>query len=108
MHPQNLPTETYATILAWCQKHNVLLNSYSPFGGPKGAPKLFSDPKLKSIATAHNATVSKVILGWALQLGIAVNPEATNPKYQAENLDIFGLKLNETEMAILNTWKPQL
>ena len=40
---------------------------------------------------------------WA---GIAVNPQSTDPKYIAQDLNIFGFDLSAPEMAILSTWKP--
>jgi diketogulonate reductase-like aldo/keto reductase len=38
-----------------------------------------------------------------VSLRLQVNPEATNPVYQEENLNFFGFTLNTTEMAMMNS-----
>jgi 2,5-diketo-D-gluconate reductase A len=42
-----------------------------------------------------------VIIRWHLQLGNAVIPRSTNPRRQAENLDVFDFSLTDEEMATI-------
>lgn len=95
-------TETYSSLLAWCQRHGVLVNGYSPFDSTHA----LSDPRIAAIGKAHNVSNAQVILRWNIQLGIAINPMSTNPKYQKENLDVFGFNLTVDEMRTLGAWKP--
>jgi len=101
-------TETKGELLAWCKKHGVLLNGYSPFLGPGGAGKLFADPKIKAIAEAHNSTSAQVVLNWHYQLGVATNPMAQDPTYQRADLDYFSFNLTDSEVQVLNYFKPTL
>jgi len=90
--------ETWGGLLVWCQEHGVLLNGYSPFGG-RGSTKWFNQTDIVAVAAAHNISTAQAILRWNVQLGVAVNPMATNPAYQAENLDLFNFgNLTEVEM----------
>jgi diketogulonate reductase-like aldo/keto reductase len=101
-------TETFASEYAWCQKHGVLVNGYSPFGGSGQAGKTFSQPSIKALVAERNVSAARIIMRWNLQLGIASNPLATNPAYQKENIDIFGFVLTDAEMACMNTLNASL
>ena len=85
-----------------CLDRSIIVNGYSPFGGAGQAGKLLSDPRLKKIATAHNTGTAQVVLAWQwFGHKVVVNPEATNPEYQKENMDFFGIgPLTVSEMAI--------
>lgn len=69
-----------APTIAWCTKHDVLVNGYSPFGVPDHRtfpPPMALTPLLDSvalsIAAAHDTTSANVMLAWQYQLGIVVN-----------------------------------
>jgi diketogulonate reductase-like aldo/keto reductase len=95
--------ETFASLQKWCVKNNVSINSYSPFGGHGNAGKTFSNPLIQAVAAAHNVSAAQAVLRWNVQQNIPVIPMATNPSYQAENLDIFGFTLTEQEMMCMAT-----
>lgn len=99
-------TETCLELIAFCEQHNILVNGYSPFGGAGQAGKLLSDPRLKKIAAAHNTGTAQVVLAWQwFGHKVVVNPEATNPEYQKENMDFFDIgPLTVSEMAVLDGW----
>lgn len=98
--------ETFTSLLAWCKANNVLVNGWSPFGGDGQAGKTFSNPSIKSIAAAHNVSAAQAVLRWNVQQGIPVIPMATNPAYQAENMNIFGFNLTAKEMTCMGTLLP--
>ena len=95
--------ETFRSLQAWCQRNDVVVNGYSPFGGNGHAAKTFSNPFIQAIAAAHNVSAAQAVLRWNVQQRIPVIPMATTPAYQAENLDIFGFNLTETEMECMAT-----
>lgn len=67
---------------------------------------LLSDPRLVSIADAHNVSAAQVVLAWQFRShGVVVNPEATSPAYQAENLNFGDVHLTTAESAVLDGWK---
>ena len=86
-----------------CVKNNVLVNGYSPFGGNGHAGQTFSNPSIQAVAAAHSVSPAQAVLRWNVQQNIPVIPMATDPDYQAENLDIFGFTLTEQEMECLST-----
>lgn len=98
--------ETFEALRVWCDEHGVLVNGYSPFGGNGQAGKTFSEPGVAAVAAMKNLSAAQVILRWNVQLGIAVNPQATNPAYQQENLDIWGFNLTEAEMNCIGSLDP--
>ena len=99
-------TETFEALLAWCKANNVLVNGWGPFGGSGQAGKTFSNPSIQSIAAAHNVSAAQAVLRWNVQQGIPVIPMATNPAYQAENMNIFGFNLTANEMKCMGTLLP--
>lgn len=42
-----------------------------------------------------------MIIRWHLQNGVIVFPKSENPKRIAQNFDVFGFKLDESEMAAI-------
>lgn len=99
--------QSFAELRAWCVEHGILVNGYSPFGygGTASALKL---PAVNAIGASHNVSAAQAILRWQIQLGVAVNPMATNPMYQAENLATFGFNLTEKEMSCMGTLDPDI
>ena len=85
--------------LAYCQRHNVTYEAYSPLRRVN-----MSDPRIAGVAAKHNATAAQVALRWVHQRGavIATSP-GENLAYIAEDLDIGGLVLDAQEMAALNS-----
>ena len=98
--------ESFAQVRAWCDAHGVLVTGYSPFGGNGKAGTTFANPSIQAVAARHNVSAAQVVLRWNVQLGIPVIPQATNPAYQAENLDIFGFDLSASEMECIGTLSP--
>lgn len=95
--------ENCAALLAFMKRKQIVFNSYSPFGGGGSATtKLLSDPRLRAIGINHNVSVAQVILNWQWSKGIVVNPQASNIKYQSENLHFDGFMLSKEEVAIID------
>ena len=101
--PYGQGTETIDSLIAWSAKNGVLVNGWSPFGGT-GA--VLSAPAVKAVAAAHKVSAAQAVLRWNVQQGFPVIPKATNPAYQAENLDIFGFELSAKEMVCMATLDP--
>merc|ERR1711935_549217 len=84
-----------------CAIHNITVEAYSPFGSPgrdKKARSIFSDPTIGSIAKAHNVSAAQVSMRWLVQRGRVVTFLSENPAHQANDADIFGFSLSESEM----------
>jgi diketogulonate reductase-like aldo/keto reductase len=79
--PSPLTPTPQADTIAWCAKHGVVVNSYSPFGVPDRrvypAPASrtpLQDPVAAQVAAAHNVSSAAVQLAWASAQGMVVNP----------------------------------
>lgn len=80
-------------------EHRIQVESYYPVG--HGDKKLFAEPALREIASAHGKSVGQVILRWHVQEGFIPLPKSTNPEHIRENLDIFDFGLSDEEMAAI-------
>jgi 2,5-diketo-D-gluconate reductase A len=50
------------------------------------------------IAERHGRTPAQVVIRWQLQIGNVVFPKSVTPERIAENFDVFGFELGESEM----------
>jgi diketogulonate reductase-like aldo/keto reductase len=88
--------------ITFCQQHNI---TYEAFYAMKGCD--FSSDVIQGIATAHSVSIAQVCLRWVLQrgcimaVGTGANATSVGP-YAAEDLNIYGFELGETEMNTLN------
>jgi alcohol dehydrogenase (NADP+) len=103
-----------ADLLAFCQKYNIQLVSYSPLGVPDVhkfpvtyqneptgmSPTLLQDPVIISLAKAYNRTEVQILLRWIYQLGVPSNPRSMNETHMIENLDALSnsFKISDNDM----------
>ena len=53
------------------------------------------------MAAKHGRTAAQVVLRWHIQLGNVVIPKSKTPARIAENIDVFGFKLDNDDMAAI-------
>jgi diketogulonate reductase-like aldo/keto reductase len=90
-------------VIPWCEKHNVAVVAYSPFGhGSFPTARTASGRVLKQIADAHKATVRQVALRFLVRqpLLFAV-PKASNLEHVVENAGASNLCLTQGEIALI-------
>jgi diketogulonate reductase-like aldo/keto reductase len=90
VHPYHIPAEN----LAFCKKHNILIQAYSPLA--TGA--ITDDSKFAKIAKKYNKSIAQVILRWHLQNGFIPLPRSTKAERIAENFNVFDFELKNDEM----------
>lgn len=88
--------------IEYCLRHGIVPESYFTM---KGCP--FDNAAVKTIAAAHNASVSRVCLRYILEKGGAIacgtgSDPASTSSYAKENLDIYDFSLSADEMNILD------
>lgn len=76
----------------------VRTESWSPLG--RGTA-VADEPILAEIAAAHGVSARQVILRWHTQLGSIPIPKSSDPRRQAENLNIFQFELTPEEIAAI-------
>jgi alcohol dehydrogenase (NADP+) len=96
MHPF-LPQKD---LVDFAQKENIYLTAYSPLGsgGRPGAPDLFSNEILTTVAKKHNCTVAQTLIAWSIKRGISVIPKSVNPKRLEENFNSININLDKADM----------
>jgi len=85
------------------KRDGLLLQAWSPLGhGGHGSSEILKGNLTTSIAAAHNKSAAQVALKWIVSKGIAVVTKSSNPAHLAENLDLFGWSLTDSETAALD------
>jgi 2,5-diketo-D-gluconate reductase A len=59
------------------------------------------DPAIVEIAARHGRTPGQVVIRWHLQIGNVVIPKSVTPERIAENFDVFGFELDESELGAI-------
>lgn len=77
----------------------IQTQSWSPLAR---ASEVLQDEELQQIASAHNKSVSQVILRWHYQIGSIPIPKSSSYQRQLENISIFDFTLHETEVDKIN------
>jgi len=84
-------------IQALHEEFGTKMMAWGPLG--QGAEGFFDNETLKALAAKHGKTVAQVGLRWLTQRGIVAIPKSTHVERMAQNLDIFGFKLTDEDMA---------
>lgn len=87
-------------VLAYHQKHQIVIEAWSPFGR---ASSVLNDQTLVSLAEKYGKTVNQIILRWSIQQGIIPIPKATSDQHQKENIDIFNFSITPEDIVIINS-----
>ncbi|HUG50864.1 MAG TPA: aldo/keto reductase [Terrimesophilobacter sp.] len=80
--------------------HGIVTESWSPLA--RQLP-VDTEPVIVEIAAAHEVTPAQVVLRWHVQLGAVPVPKSASPRRQAENLDVFGFRLTDAEIAAISS-----
>jgi len=91
-------------LLPWMREHKVPLMAYCPLAqGGDLRRGLYQNPVLNQIAGNHQATVSQVLLAFAVRDGNTIAIPRTGKKaHTLENAAADGLVLTEEELAMIN------
>lgn len=96
-------------VIPWCEKHNVAVVGYSPFGSTGGFPKANSagGKVLKEVADSHAATVHQIALSFLTRLDVLFSiPKAADPKHAKVNAAACGFKLSKADIEKLESAFP--
>jgi diketogulonate reductase-like aldo/keto reductase len=85
-------------LLSAGQRHNVVLEAYSPLG----TGKHLRNAAVAEIAERVGRTPAQVLLRWCLQHGVPVIPKSTHRERIAANARLFDFTLAEADMAALD------
>ncbi len=91
------PGLTQEEVSAYCLKHDILLEAYSPLG----TGKLFTVEKMQELAAKYGKTIAQVGIRWSLQMGYLPLPKSVTPSRIKENAEIFDFTLTEEDAAVI-------
>lgn len=81
------------------RSHKVQIEAWGPLG--QGKTDLFELPEITEPADKYGVSPAQVIIRWHLQNGVIVFPKSENPERIAQNFDVFGFELDDSEMAAI-------
>lgn len=88
------PGDTKDALVAYCRKHGMLLEAYSPFG----TGKALQVPELQEMAAKYGKTVAQLLVRWSLQMGFLPLPKSTKAERIRENADVFDFEVDEDDV----------
>lgn len=110
-HPhQSTASPRIQSIKAFCDKHNIIFNGYSPLGRADWTKflspmkeTLFEEPLILDIAKKVSRTPAQVLLRWNIQQGIPTEARTSNVEHMKENLNVFNWTLSSEDMKALSS-----
>lgn len=79
-------------------KHNIILESYSPFGGAKNVKEVLANPLLNEIAKAHGKTPAQIVLAWLRAENIIAIPKTSKLSRLKENFASLEITLSDKQI----------
>ena len=100
-------------LRAFCQKKNIVVTGYSPFGSPQrpekhrlpGDQSILEDAVVMAIAAKHSRSTAQILLQYLLLIGVVPLPKSMTLKRIKENLGCYDISLDHediTKLARLN------
>lgn len=84
-------------LLGWCRARGIVVEAYAPLV----KAQRMDHPVLGRIARKHGASPARVLVRWALQLGVVVLPKSVRAERIRENADVYGFALDAEDLAAL-------
>lgn len=91
------PTLYDPSFVSGLQERGVVLEGYSPFRASN-----LDDPKLASIAEAHDANTAQIIVAWHVKHGFVVIPKSTHQERIVSNAAGARIELTDDEVAAID------
>ncbi|KAG8854810.1 hypothetical protein FRB96_007339 [Tulasnella sp. 330] len=99
-------------IVEYCEKHNIVIEAYSPL--TRG--KYLDDPMLQSFAKKYRKDGAQILIRYSLQKGWVPLPKSSQTSRVLSNSQVYDFELNADEMKQLDaldkgkdgavTWNP--
>ena len=99
-HPLCYPSE----LIEYCKAFGIQVQAYAPLA--RGA--YFDNDVMCVLGTKYARTPAQIGLRWAIQKGISVIPKSSNPERIRSNGNIFDFKIEDEDMAIIDTLNEDL
>lgn len=94
-----LPGMLQPETVAFCKRHNILIESWGPFANGY----ILGDLRLVSVAEKYGKSTAQIILRWIFQKGIVSLPKSVTVERMRSNLDIFDFELAAGDSLLLDS-----
>jgi diketogulonate reductase-like aldo/keto reductase len=91
------PYLQFDRIVEYCQKNDILVQSYSPMGSGKNDVK--DNMLLKEVAKKYQKDVGQIAFRYLIQKGYAVSYLTNSANRMVSNQEVFDFELSDQEMA---------
>ncbi len=81
-------------LVAFCQKHNIVVEAYSPLAHAYG----LDNPILIEIGKQYGKTAAQVMVRWCIEQGTVPLPKSIHPDRIKENIDVFDFVLSKADL----------
>jgi diketogulonate reductase-like aldo/keto reductase len=84
-------------IDAYCQKHGIIVEAYSPLVRNRKA----NDPTLNAISKSHGKSTAQILIRYCLQKNWVPLPKSDTPSRIIKNADVYDFELSKEDMKTL-------
>lgn len=95
------PAFAQAPLREYLAGKGIATEAWGPLG--QGKYDLFGMPPVVAAAAAHDVSPAQVVVRWHLQKGIIVFPKSNSRERMAQNFDVFGFELSDSEIAAIDS-----
>ncbi|KAK7162669.1 hypothetical protein R3I93_006876 [Phoxinus phoxinus] len=92
-HPFQQPLE----LVEYCREEDIVFEGYCPLA--KG--QALTHPAIMKLARKYGRSASQICVRWSIQNGVVTIPKSTKPDRIHENCQVFGFRLDDSDMAAL-------
>ena len=85
-------------LQAFHRRHGIITECWSPIG--RGG-ELLDQPQVQSLAAEYERSPAQIVLRWHIEQGIIPIPKSSDPRRQAQNLEVFDFSLTAEDMESL-------
>lgn len=105
------PTLNQKKLTKFCKERDIVVVAYSPLTRPHAYEKdptlpkpALLDERVAAIGKKYNKTPTQVVLRYLVELGVVPIPKSSNTGRIKENINIFDFKLNDEEIALMDSF----
>lgn len=90
-------------IRAYCDAHNIRVESWSPLSGSAGGASLLQDHRLLELAEKYDKSPAQIVIRWHIQNNLTVIPKSVHTERIRQNIDVFDFALTIEEMNTISS-----
>lgn len=95
------PLRTCDDLLAFCKKHNILTQAYTPIC--KMLPPIKDNKVLNDLSEKYQTSVPKLILAWHVSRGVVPITKSTKPRRVKDNLSCVELNISSKDLTLITS-----